>query len=241
MYCRDCIAQEFYIEEHAVLYGLLVKHGEALYGKAGLDAAALGTIRYGRERGHRMALRAQRDKQPLTMESYLLYGEWSDHLGWAVQRTGPLAPTFHTQVLRCPWYESFRKHDLLPQGALYCQYIDKSLVAGFDPRLELTIAATLPAGDAACDFGWNGVAFATPQEEASFWQRGEGLPSHVVKDFLYHSGHLLSAMGRTFVEELSPEAAEKITDAALCDFTRLFRESKTEALRIEARQSFDTI
>lgn len=54
---REKIAPEFYIEDHALIYGLLGKHAEQLCGEAGLDAFAKGTILYSRERGIRMAKR----------------------------------------------------------------------------------------------------------------------------------------------------------------------------------------
>ena len=83
MYCRDCIAQEFYIEEHAILYALLVKCAKEFYGEAGWDASIQGTILYGTERGQRMARRCLADGRRLTPNNYLLYTEWSDHLDWS--------------------------------------------------------------------------------------------------------------------------------------------------------------
>lgn len=51
---RKEIAEQFYMEEHAVLYALLVKAARELYGDKGELANVEGTIQHGRERGRRM-------------------------------------------------------------------------------------------------------------------------------------------------------------------------------------------
>ena len=48
---REKIAPEFYIEDHALIYGLMGKYADELYGEAGLAALEKGTILYARERG----------------------------------------------------------------------------------------------------------------------------------------------------------------------------------------------
>ena len=80
---RKEIAEQFYMEEHAVLYALLVKAARELYGDKGELANVEGTIQYGRERGRRMALRALKDGEDLSPKNYLLYSEWVDDRKWS--------------------------------------------------------------------------------------------------------------------------------------------------------------
>ena len=75
MIIREKIAPEFYIDDHALIYGLLGKYADELYGEAGMAALEKGTILYARERGIRMAKRCLADGNPLNMRTYLLYGE----------------------------------------------------------------------------------------------------------------------------------------------------------------------
>ena len=71
----------FDIPHHANLFALIYRGAVELYGEKGALAADEGTKIYGQQRGARMAQRATKDGAPLTMESYLLYGEWADKNG----------------------------------------------------------------------------------------------------------------------------------------------------------------
>lgn len=241
MYSRDCIAQEFYIEEHAVLYALLAKYAKELYGQAGWDASIQGTMLYGRERGGRMAQRALADREPLTPNNYLLYGEWADHLNWSASRVVSLAPTYHTQSTRCGWCDSWQRHNLMEYGQLYCTYIDLNLVKGFNLKNDLKLDKILSHGDDCCDFQWLGASFNSPEEIEAFGKKKAELAPRVLKDFLYHTAHVYSAMVRTYDRELSHEASENIAAAALDEFGRIYGESKREAVLIESQLDFNQI
>ena len=76
--CRDA----FRAMHHAMLFAWISSAVVARVGTGrGEDVVRRGVRRYGEERGHRMALRAQADGEPLTMASYLAYGEWEVELG----------------------------------------------------------------------------------------------------------------------------------------------------------------
>ena len=68
---RAEIAKEFYIEDHAVIYGLLVKYATQMCGDSGMDSSVKGTILYAKERGLRMAMRASADGEELTPNNYI--------------------------------------------------------------------------------------------------------------------------------------------------------------------------
>ena len=44
MIMREKVAEKFYIEDHAVLYGLLVKNAIEIFGEAGKESSKNGTI-----------------------------------------------------------------------------------------------------------------------------------------------------------------------------------------------------
>ncbi len=238
MICRDCIAEEIYIEEHATLYALFVKYTKELCPDKALEASTRGTILYGTERGMRMAKRTLADGRELTPENYLLYCEWADHLSWGASRVGALSPVYRTQNTRCGWYDSWRRQGLLEYGALYCKLIDQTLVHAYNPDNELDLPATLSNGDGVCDFGWIGVSFENEAQLEAFRQRQKELRPRAVKDFLYHCGHMLSAMHRGNVEVLGEDAAAEIREQVLDDFNFRFRPSKTEAIEAESKLDF---
>ena len=125
---REKIAPEFYIEDHALIYGLLGKYAEEARGEAGLDALAKGTILYSRERGIRMAKRALADGRELNMQTYLLYGEWADTRKMTSIQVSGIVPDFLNTVPQCAWNDSWLKYGLGKYGAVYCTHCDKNLV-----------------------------------------------------------------------------------------------------------------
>ena len=126
-------ASAFYIDDHALLYALAARAAEQRMGEPGRRAAEEAVVIYGRERGARCALRCLADGQPLTMENYLLYGEWVDDRGWSKGGVEAFSPVYRTRTTTCGWCESWRRTDLLDYGKGYCTFIDKNLVFGFNP------------------------------------------------------------------------------------------------------------
>ena len=72
---REDIAKDFYIEDHALLYGLMGKHAEELCGEKGIRALEDAIVLYGRKRGLRMDMRTEKNGDELSMRNYLIYGE----------------------------------------------------------------------------------------------------------------------------------------------------------------------
>ena len=59
-----------------------------------------------------------------------------------------------------------------------------------------------------------------------------------VKDFLYHSGHILSALRRVFYTELGVAVTDKICAAALAEYAGIMGGEKSAALIEEAKRDF---
>ena len=156
---REDIAKDFYIEDHALLYGLMGKHAEELCGEKGIRALEDATVLYGRERGLRMAMRAEKNRDELSMRNYLIYGEWTDDRGLCSSRVASLAPRYRTESLRCEWCNTWDRYGLMKYGRIYCTYIDKNLVKGFNPQNELLIDGSLSKGDPCCGFEWVGADY----------------------------------------------------------------------------------
>jgi hypothetical protein len=234
---RGAQAAEFYMEEHAALYALLVKHAAVLAGEAGRLAAEKATILYGRERGLRMAMRCRADGKELTPNHYLDYGEWADdrqHSDFRVKNLNP----FILEAHGCGWKNSWEKHGLTAYGSLYCRLIDAELVRGFNPSNKLLMDGALTLGAARCTFHFIGAAYANSAElEAAVRERARLRP-RTVKDFLFHCGHVLSAFRSVLLTELGLVAGERIVQQSLQEFAAIFGPDKAEALKREAEQDF---
>jgi hypothetical protein len=209
------------IEQHAVLYALLVR--EALgHGKAGDKAARDATARYGRERGARMAQKAIANGDELTRANYRLYKEWRPPQE-GLMVPGPVpqkTPSFITQQVRCEWAESWKRHGLREFGKMYCRYVDRYLCRGWSEDYEVQITTLLSEGDDRCTFDW-GYAL-TPELEKELSQKSAVLGDKYARNFDYHTGHLLHAMTSEFTEQLGAKAGETICSAALKAFEKKF-------------------
>jgi len=238
MFDREKTAREFYIEDHAVLYGLLLKSAGETLGERGVKAGRAATILYARERGLRMAMRCQADGRPLTLRNYMIYGEWADERGWSATRTATIAPEYSMEVLTCGWCKSWEKHGLLKYGTVYCELIDENLVKGFNPENEMELDGTLSNGKAACVFHWKGCHFDDADDFKADADLRAALASRTVRDFLYHTAHVLSAFTRVCCVELGLIQGEAIIRKALEDYRSKFGVEKTNALVEESKQNF---
>ncbi len=235
---REKIAPEFYIEDHALIYGLLGKHAEAVCGDAGLKALEKGTILYARERGIRMAKRCLADGNPLNMQTYLLYGEWADTRKKTSIQVAGIVPRFLNTVPQCAWNDAWVKYGLVKYGAIYCTYADKNLVRGFSPDETVEITDLLTHGDRSCEFDWIGADFKTDQEFYDLMKKKGEISHYTMKDFLYHSAHTLSALERTFFVELGVPNTYEIVRRALDEFEADTSAEKRQALVEESKQDF---
>ena len=233
---RSDFVDQFYSDDHAVRFGLLIRQA-GLLGGEGEDAAVRGVVQYGKERGLRMAMRCVADGRPLTLRNYLNYGEWADDRKWSDFRPAQLRP-FVLEAVRCGWCESWKKYGLLEYGRVFCRWIDPSLVKGFNPEAEFSMGGTLSQGEDRCRFFFHGASFADKEDlERDAAERAAARPGRV-KDFLYQSGHVLSAMRRTFLLELGLIRARRLVADALAEYAAVFGREKTAVLVRESEQDY---
>lgn len=238
---RKLLAKDFYIEDHALLYGLLGKYAEEICGEAGLQTLERATEVYGRERGLRMAMRAQRNGDELSPRNYLIYGEWADSRGLCSSRVASVVPEYVTESTVCEWCRTWERYGLMRYGRIYCRYIDKSLVKGFNPENELETKGSLSMGDAACGFHWIGADYRDEAELLADARKKAELSDSNIKDFLYHTAHIYSALRRTFLLELGLLDTGSICGAVMKEYGELLGAYKAAAILAEAKQDFLTI
>jgi hypothetical protein len=180
---------------HALLFALLAREAIAAAGRRrGERIIRAATRRYGAQRGRRMAQRARAAGHEPTMTSYLGFGEYRIPEGLAVSRMSQGRAGVELVVTRCPWFETWSGEGLEPYGRLYCLEIDRAVLAGFNPGLELEVRATLATGADRCTFLFPGARLARPREDAALgWD--------------YHAGHLYKTLREGLVEELGQEGA----------------------------------
>lgn len=235
---RKELAEKFYIEDHAVIYGLLAKYAESMCGEQGRESLVRGTILYAKERGLRMAMRARSDGRELTPNNYIVYGEWSDYKKLGKSEIKSVFPEYRTNSLACGWYNAWEKYGLTEYGKIYCTYIDKNLVKGFNPENELEIDSILSHGGPCCAFHWVGAKFDDMDALKQNRELKASMADRVLRDFLYHTGHILSALCRQYYLDLGLIQGESISRKAMADYRKLFGDEKADLLAAEAQQNF---
>ena len=235
------LRDKFDIPQHADMFALIYRRACELYGDEGRKAADEGTKRYGNQRGARMAKRAAKDGAPLDMRSYRLYGEWTDKNHRSQSVTRQTTPVMLPDSTVCGWCEAWKEAGLLEYGCNYCTYVDKNLVKGFNPELQLEIHSVLSQGGDVCAFEWRGFSIENEEEAKRFAEDKKALGGREIKDFLYHTGHLLSAMTEAIKENLGAEKRETVRRKALDDFEKMFGAEMTMAVIEESRQDFTEV
>ncbi len=232
--------EAFYIEDHALLYGLFGKYTELYYGPDCLRKLEQATIRYCRERGARMAARCRRDGRDLSMQSFLLYAEYADTRRLSRSETRCLIPQYLNIVTACAWNDVWQKYGLGKYGAIYCSVCDANVLYGFSPLLQVKLSSVLSHGDDCCSFTWCDANFASEEEFKALMTRKYTNAAHNMRDFLYHSAHLLSTMRSELRNEPGPQA-EAVISSVLEEYTSIMGEDKYAALQAEAQKDFTEI
>ena len=235
---RAEIAKEFYIDDHAVIYGLLCKAADGLGGEMAYTAMSRATVLYAAERGRRMAKRAAEDGLPLDLPTYRAYTEWVDDRRQMKVETVQLSPNYRMNGTYCVWNETWKQYGLEKYGVIYCQYVDQTMVRTFNPENNLVIHAVQSHGGYGCDFEWPGLSFRDAEEMKAAAQYKQSKRERAVRDFLYHCGHTVSAMGRSYARDLGKETADAIIAQALAEYAQLFGDDKAAAVVKESEQDF---
>jgi hypothetical protein len=227
-------------KHHALLFAWMSQEVIQRAGtEKGKDVIRKAVQRYGRQRGRRMAMRAQADGQKLSMFNFLVYGEWEASEGDFDRIILETDPHFHIQVRRCPWNETWMGNDLLPYGRLYCLEVDNALIQGFNPDLTLELNATLPNDQRDCDFIYR-EANLNPENFKRMEQRRQEVHDMAVMPWDYHLGHLYKTIREEVIDELG-EIGEEAIHAAMSEFAREFGEGAAEIVLGFKETDFDSL
>lgn len=194
--------------------------------------------RYGEERGHRMAQRAQAHGKELSMVNYLIFSEWSAAANEIDQR---MEQNNHNNVRmlveRCPWNTAWMEHDLIEYGRLYCMEIDMALLRGFNPELHVDVIKTQTNDHQACDFIFHGASLNLTNTLSMFVGKNLRPGKRVILPWEYHVGHLYKTMSDVLVAEMGP-AGHEAAEAALQEFAEHFGEDAARLVRHHLETDF---
>lgn len=228
-------ADAFTPEHHAVLFGALARRTLEAFGDAAPALLQRAVERYGRERGGRMAQRAAQWGVEPDMLAYLAFSEWR-YPHHFVKSVESRQPVYTTLVHQCPWCRAWKEHGQQEYGPWYCRYVDEALVKGFNPQLELKVHSNLSEGADSCRFEWRGLAM-TQDNARRLQELSQRLGDSCLKNWEYHTAHLLSALGRELLAE-NEALGRRALWQAMADFRQEFGRDAARCAAEQARQDF---
>lgn len=217
------------IEHHAILFALLSKSAITLAGEAGKEAILKGMTKYGNERGARMAKNALANGDDLTTMTNQAYGEWKpDYAGQMDFGTIHTEPTLQTYIAKCAWCDAWKKHNLTEYGKYYCVNVDNAVYQGFRSDFVCTPTTTaLSWGGERCEFDWGHPL--TSDEVTLLAEKKKALGTNCMRDFNFHTAHLLHTVGNTLKEELG-ETGELAVQKGIEEYIEKFGQEYFDVL-----------
>lgn len=227
------------VEQHAIMYAMLVRQAVLQAGKTGREAIGEATAVYGFERGGRMRQRALANGDKPDALSYMAYGEWGAEPGTMIVEELKDRKEYFAHVHKCEWCRCWEKHGLLQYGKAYCENVDVSIAHGYDPDSHLQVNSLISAGAPYCEFGYCFELTDEKREQLAEMQRRIG--DSAKRDFDYHTAHLYYTCRRVLIEKLGRELGSDVADAAFFDFTRRFGAPYATAVAAYAQEDFSRV
>jgi len=199
-----------------------------------------GVVKYGNQRGRRMAMRAEANGHPLTMANYFAYAEVKLKRKDFKMEILERSPHARGRTSVCPWAVAWERNDLMSYGRYFCLEIDRAVVQGFNDDLVLEVTGTLSNGAEYCDMTFMDANFTLPTMAGVAWKKTVRPGQSVVMPWDYHVGHLYKTLGEIVAEELGDEAAD-VMATACDDFTDRYGEAAADTVLAYAGTDFDQL
>ena len=220
---------ELKIENQAMMFAFLSRAAIEVKGEEGRAAIQAGMIRYGKERGARMAERARKAGDPVDLWTNQAYGEWKpDYAGQMDFGMLRAEPTYQTYIAKCAWCEAWKKNDILEYGREYCVNVDAAVYEGFGAGAVCTpISTSMSWGGERCDFDW-GKPLSKEELRLVADKKAE-LGTSAMRDFNFHTAHIYYSIADELRRHF-PEDSGEIIEKAVADYIDLFGQEAYDCL-----------
>ena len=225
------------IENQAMMFALLAKHAIETCGEQGREVIQEGMIRYGRERGARMAKNAVSNGDPIALWTNQAYGEWKpDYDGQMTFGYVETEPVLVSYISKCAWCEAWQKYDILEYGREYCVNVDKAVYEGFCKDYVCTpLGDSMSFGGGRCEFDWGQPLSA--EDQAKLQAKKAEIGTKYMKDFTFHTAHIYHTITDVIRTRL-PEQAESIIVPAVEEYIDLFGREEYDPIFDFSKEDF---
>lgn len=231
----------FKAEHHALLFAWMARDSISLVGGENASPVLQRAIRrYGEQRGHRMALRAQSNKHDLSMLSWLAYPEWKAGKGETVMNIVQKRPAVRIRIPVCPWYTTWKNEGLMEYGRYYCEEIDTSVVRGFNPELHIDVNEIKPHGAEECDMVFYGADLSPINMITFLMRKFVATRNHSIMPWEYHIGHVYKTIGEELISAFGDQG-RKACETAIETFAQRFGDSAATSIRETWNTDFNVL
>jgi len=121
------------------------------FGEDGKKVIESAVKKYGEERGRRIAELVQSLGKELSLKNFFIYGDLDSR---SITKYKPklVDGNFELNIRDCVFCNSCKDWNLEDYGKIYCQYVDKAILRGYNPDLKLEIPSRMMFGDKNCHF-----------------------------------------------------------------------------------------
>jgi len=119
------------------------------FGDEGKAAIASSVKKFGEERGRRIAKLVRSLGKELTLKNFFIY---SDLEGGETAKYKIKIVDGNVEIIirECVFCNGCKEWDKIEYGKIYCEYIDESIIEGYNPSLSFEIDSVLTKGDKQC-------------------------------------------------------------------------------------------
>lgn len=188
----------------------------------------------------RMALRARSNGHPLSMINYIAYSELKAISGEMKIKIVERSPHAKVYVHKCPWHTAWEKNGLIPYGRFFCLEIDKALISGFNPELQLDVNGTHTNGSAKCEFVFHDANLTISNYFLIGYRKVFKPGKKALMPWEYGIGHLFKTLEKVVVDQLG-EVGDRAVNAGLVEFAKQYGEQAAQKVVAYRNTDFDCL
>ena len=119
------------------------------FGEKGKIVIEKAVETYGTERGKRIALVVKSLGKELTLKNFFIYGDLDSR---SILKYKPKIVEGNAEIIvrDCVFCNGCKEWDKLDYGKIYCEFIDKAVLKGYNPELVIEVPSIMTFGDKKC-------------------------------------------------------------------------------------------